>query len=142
MVTLSCLIVMASLFAQLSTTLPASAEPKAIEVLFFFYIAKLSFVFLCHTLLGYILYRRKRKESQDLIKNNKIHAEEGLTPVVPLKPFQYEPPVEKKYKISLNNIDQICAYGGILVEIGFLAYFFKHIFESRQKIIQILNQNN
>ena len=51
MVDLSCLIVIAALFSQISTTIPASANPKAIDYFFFYLILKLSVVFLHHLLL-------------------------------------------------------------------------------------------
>ena len=52
-VTLSLLIVVASLFAQTSSGFPKAAQPKIIELFFFYCIVKLFSVFLLHSIVGY-----------------------------------------------------------------------------------------
>ena len=139
MVTLSCLIVLASLFAQLSSTLPDSAEPKAIEVLFFFYIAKLSYVFLCHTFLGVIQIFKESKKSQS---KNGIEPIGNVIPFVPEKAFQYKSPEEEKkfskdVRRTLVIIDRVGVYLGLVVELIFLGMFTFYIVYMRD---QTLNQ--
>lgn len=63
MVTLSCLIVLASLFSQLSSTLPQSASAKALDIMFFGQIVHLSLVFVNHTILDIV---RRREDSNVL----------------------------------------------------------------------------
>ena len=50
-VTLSLLIVVASLFAQVSSGFPNAAQPKVIELFFFYCILKLFSVFLLHSIV-------------------------------------------------------------------------------------------
>ncbi|ROT73128.1 hypothetical protein C7M84_008444 [Penaeus vannamei] len=56
MVTLSCLIVVASLFSQIAATTPPSVTPKAIDIIFFCVIVRLFLIVLHHTIL-YLLQR-------------------------------------------------------------------------------------
>ena len=49
MVTLSCLIVVATLFSQVTSNIPASSTPKAIDVYFFYFIFRLFLIFFHHT---------------------------------------------------------------------------------------------
>ncbi|XP_068245366.1 uncharacterized protein [Palaemon carinicauda] len=51
MVTLSCLIVVAALFSQVAVTVPASAQPKIIDIFFFYCMIRLFVIFLHHTIL-------------------------------------------------------------------------------------------
>lgn len=69
--TLSCLIVLATLFSQMSSTLPQSATPKAIEIMFFAQISHLTLVFVNHTILNIV---RRREDSHVLLcpRNRKI----------------------------------------------------------------------
>ena len=61
MVDLSCLIVIAALFSQITTTIPPSANPKAIDYFFFYQILKLSLVFIHHLLVLTITTHFKEK---------------------------------------------------------------------------------
>ncbi|KAK7074026.1 hypothetical protein SK128_022558 [Halocaridina rubra] len=79
MVTLSCLIVVASLFSQVAVTVPASAQPKAIDIFFFYYMIRLFITCLHHTILFFLrVYVRSRKEKKarkeaiQVFKNNKV----------------------------------------------------------------------
>ena len=51
MVTLSCLIVEAGLYSQINSNMPASASPKAVDIFFFYNIARLFWVCLHHTII-------------------------------------------------------------------------------------------
>lgn len=63
MVTLSCLIVLASLFSQMSSTLPASASAKALDIMFIGQIIHLTLVFVNLTILDIV----RRKEDSDVL---------------------------------------------------------------------------
>lgn len=66
MVTLSCLIVVAALFAQIATTTPSSASPKAIDIIFFAIIIRLFMVVLHHTILFVLqVYKKRCQEAAD-----------------------------------------------------------------------------
>lgn len=54
-VTLALLIVVASLFSQVVTTLPSSPSPKAVEIFFFYIIVRLSYVYIMHTFVDRVL---------------------------------------------------------------------------------------
>lgn len=52
MVTLSLLIVVASLFSQVVSTLPSSVDIKYVDVYFFYCIVRLSFIYILHSISG------------------------------------------------------------------------------------------
>lgn len=54
-VTLSLLIVVASLFSQAVSALPSSSGLKCVEIFFFFIIVQLAFIFLSHTVVAQII---------------------------------------------------------------------------------------
>ena len=56
-VTLSLLIVVASLFSQVVSTLPASPTPKCLEWFFLIIITKLAFIFMLHTVVEHLIQR-------------------------------------------------------------------------------------
>ena len=56
MVTVICLIVMASLFSQITSTMPSSTETKAVDLFFFYFIIKLFTMCFFHTML-YLINR-------------------------------------------------------------------------------------
>lgn len=51
-ITLSLLIVLASLFAQVATSMPASPSPKLVDIFFFYCILRVSIVFFMHSSIG------------------------------------------------------------------------------------------
>lgn len=51
-VTLSLLIVLASLFSQLSSSLPSSADPKLIDIFFFYCCVRVGSIFIIHSLIN------------------------------------------------------------------------------------------
>lgn len=51
-VTLSLLIVLASLFSQLSSTLPSSADPKLVDIFFFYCCVRVGTIFIIHSLIN------------------------------------------------------------------------------------------
>ncbi|RXG72811.1 hypothetical protein Avbf_07785 [Armadillidium vulgare] len=75
-VTLQCLIVLASLFSQMSSTLPQSATAKAIEVMFFAQIAHLSLVFVNHTIVDIV--RRRENSHVLLLPRKKVNSDQKL----------------------------------------------------------------
>ena len=78
-VTLSLLIVVASLFSQMVSTIPQSPAPKCVEIFFFYIIIRLSFVFILHTLTDFISYRTKMKKKSS---NGQTEDSKGETGVV------------------------------------------------------------
>ena len=64
MVTLSCLIVVAALFSQVSSTIPSSPTPKSIDYYFFYFIWRLFFIFLHNTILFLLTKYRECKEKK------------------------------------------------------------------------------
>ena len=148
MVTLSCLIVLASLFSQLSSNLPDSPAPKAIEVLFFFYILKLSYVFMCHTFMALLRFHREAKEKQldqmygyhphakmAFNENLPTKADEPSINDFPLAPAKYITPAPKKYLCSMKIIDNICFYGGCALDVIFLGTGIIYINQERNRAI-------
>ncbi|MCL4144127.1 UNVERIFIED_CONTAM: hypothetical protein GTU68_064801 [Idotea baltica] len=84
-VTLSCLIVMSTLFAQTSSSLPASADPKLIDIWMFIHISLLFLVFIVHVGVIYI-----HKRSNHLSQEKKL----------PTDQVSYYSPIEK---IQMNS---------------------------------------
>ena len=74
MVDLSCLIVIAALFSQITTTIPLSANPKAIDYFFFYLIFELSLVFIHHLLL-LVFTKYYDKELKEIEKNHNIEVD-------------------------------------------------------------------
>lgn len=78
--TLSCLIVLATLFSQMSSTLPQSATAKAIEIMFFAQIAHLTLVFVNHTILDIV----RRREGTHVVlcpRNRRINGQKNLNAI-------------------------------------------------------------
>ena len=141
MVTLSCLIVLASLFSQLSSNLPDSPEPKAIEVFFFFYILRLSYDFWTHTIIAWLrIYRREKEEKQrqdDFLFDYRPHLfPRKKNPILPKSPEKlcshfYTEPKPIKYRFSLQKLDCLMNYFGMALEFSFLFCFFAYVMYSR-----------
>ena len=77
MVTVSCLIVISTLFSQVTTTIPASAEPKIIDIFFFYYIFHLFIVSLHHTVMhatsdGKVKIMNQGKQEDTSYKSNDL----------------------------------------------------------------------
>ncbi|XP_068248576.1 uncharacterized protein [Palaemon carinicauda] len=70
MVTLSCLIVITSLFGQVSSQVPVSAQPKLIDGYFFFAMMRLFICFLHHTILR--ILRILLEKNEEVNKERKI----------------------------------------------------------------------
>ncbi|MCL4147038.1 UNVERIFIED_CONTAM: hypothetical protein GTU68_052828 [Idotea baltica] len=90
-VTLSCLIVMATLFTQVSTTLPKSAEPKSIDIWMFAHIMVLLLVFVVHVCVI---------RSNENIKNrekNKVQVEES-----PQKLFHIRSKKKNRHQVEVS----------------------------------------
>lgn len=67
-VTLSCLIVMATLFSQVAVTSPPSASPKLMDIYFFYSILRLLVTFIHHSIYFHLhayVTRQQRKEDGD-----------------------------------------------------------------------------
>ncbi|XP_069974704.1 uncharacterized protein [Penaeus vannamei] len=63
-ITLSLLIVLASLFAQVATSMPASPSPKLVDIFFFYCILRVSLVFLLHSAIDRKKRDLERKEKE------------------------------------------------------------------------------
>ncbi|XP_042889458.1 uncharacterized protein LOC122264570 [Penaeus japonicus] len=76
-VTLSLLIVLASLFSQTSTTLPMSPTPKCIDFFFFYCILRVSVVFILHSCIEKSV--RSRNEQQTFVSRLNVTEPEDKT---------------------------------------------------------------
>lgn len=90
MVTLSCLIVIAALFAQVATTAPASASPKAIDIIFFVIIMRLFVVVIHHTVL-HLLQEHVRKSRKPIHSMPRKSEQEVPGPAFYMPPKNYVP---------------------------------------------------
>lgn len=63
-ITLSLLIVLASLFAQVATSMPDSPSPKLVDIFFFYCILRVSLVFLLHSAIDKRKRDLERKEGE------------------------------------------------------------------------------
>lgn len=79
MVTISCLIVVATLFSQLNTTMPTSAEPKAVDIFFFYYITRLFIVGIHHSFLYMRTFRADARREIELHGDQYLHTDDGQT---------------------------------------------------------------
>ena len=82
MVTLSCLIVIAALFSQVAASVPQSAQPKFIDVFFFFAMIRLFVCFLHHSILCtmQIILRRREQAKQEKDSNKVQKLPKGTRP--------------------------------------------------------------
>lgn len=106
MVTLSCLIVVAALFAQIATTTPASASPKVIDIIFLAIIIRLFFVVLHHSiyyLLRVYLKKCEEKRSRDAVQPLAVRKWAGASAELPAV---YTPPDVKLRKMPWEKSDE------------------------------------
>ena len=145
MVTLSCLIVLASLFSQLSTTIPNSPAPKIIEILFFYYIAKLSLIFAAHTYTAVVRFRRE--EEKENIYPNKlfeyrpqvredIKKESTLSPPTIATAWSVSKQIvnlnkQRKHFVSVKMLDKIFCYGGCVMDVTFMIALSAYVIYNR-----------
>jgi hypothetical protein len=68
MVTLSLLIVVASLFSQVVSTIPSSPSSKCVEIFFFYVTLRLAVVFVHHALINHLIsvQRSKSRKNEEL----------------------------------------------------------------------------
>ncbi|XP_047737925.1 acetylcholine receptor subunit alpha-type acr-7-like [Hyalella azteca] len=71
-VTLSLLIVVASLFSQVVATIPTSPSSKCVEIFFFYVILRLAFVFILHTLVDIIITREEMTKAKPVSKRKNL----------------------------------------------------------------------
>lgn len=64
MVTLSCLIVIASLFSQTTSSMPTTASPKIIDIYFMLYIQNLFYLCIHHTILYWLKLREQKFQDE------------------------------------------------------------------------------
>lgn len=69
-VTISLLIVVASLFSQVVSTLPSSPASKCVEIFFFYVTVRLAYVFLMHTLVDRVLAKSNNSEKNNLVSTS------------------------------------------------------------------------
>ncbi|MCL4126239.1 UNVERIFIED_CONTAM: hypothetical protein GTU68_029340 [Idotea baltica] len=72
-VTLSCLIVMAAFFTQISSSLPLSADPKLIDVWMFTHVCILFLVFEVHIIIIFLFIKSTRMKEEEEKKENKVY---------------------------------------------------------------------
>ena len=149
MVTLSSLIVLAALFSQMSSTLPDSPAPKAIEVFFFYYIARLSYVFACHTILWRLrccLYTNvnEQKEFNNELIEYRPHLKSRIVhPMIPKADAMDSQDCPTKTKcMPLRVIDKVCLYFGLTMDFIFLGLFFLFVATERNKRLSVIDYSN
>ncbi|XP_053633497.2 uncharacterized protein [Cherax quadricarinatus] len=76
-VTLSCLIVIAALYSQITFTIPQSSSPKVIDVYFFYFIVRLFKTFAHHSVLYLLENRRKKREERQRVENGEVSTTEN-----------------------------------------------------------------
>ena len=104
MVTLSCLIVEAGLYSQINSNMPASASPKAVDIFFFYNIARLFWVCLHHTInYRWLAYSKNKKTTGGSVAPATPVSKTEESPIriliVPEAPTYYAPN-EKKIGMS------------------------------------------
>nr|XP_045603292.1 uncharacterized protein LOC123761356 [Procambarus clarkii] len=78
-VTLSCLIVIAALYSQITFTIPQSSSPKIIDVYFFYFIVRLFKTFAHHSVLYLIRNYRKKMQENSRSENEVTPSETDKT---------------------------------------------------------------
>ena len=73
MVTLSCLIVLASLFSEMTSSLTQSATGKVLEIIFFYYIVRLSLIFTTHVILCGLRAKWLKKQLSIPFTGSSVH---------------------------------------------------------------------
>lgn len=129
-VTLSLLIVIASLFSQLSSTLPTAPTTKLVDYFFLFCIIKVGCVFILHSFIGKSLRNcQKKEEAEDLSyasKDNLITMKDPALDInmkiAWMNGARKDPPKKSRFNIPslVNNL----GFGVvILVDILIISYF-------------------
>ncbi|XP_063889635.1 uncharacterized protein LOC135116214 [Scylla paramamosain] len=129
MVTLSCLIVLASLLAQASATLPESASSKAIEVWFSYTIARMFLVSMVHT----AVYRAESTTPEE--RTAKIQSPLMLKVVSARSVAPQRKP--QKYPSKHDRAKRINHVGltvGLALDLVFIASYFAYILTIRNRI--------
>lgn len=70
MVTVSCLIVVATLFSQSTTSMPVSSDPTLMDSFFVYLIARLFLICLYHSLLNKRNLKREQQKANDKVEQN------------------------------------------------------------------------
>ncbi|XP_068207381.1 uncharacterized protein [Palaemon carinicauda] len=148
MVTLTCLIVIASLFSTTTSVTPNSATPKLVDIFFFFYIARLFMIFIIHSIQG-IMYKKRKMVKDGFQKNHeydnprlefekkwpisyakKKNLEKSLNREVklPLRgawedDVEVELRTDRSLKVPAMNIDKLGLVLGATIDGIFLLYF-------------------
>ncbi|XP_037775243.1 uncharacterized protein LOC119572296 [Penaeus monodon] len=159
MVTLSCLIVVAALFAQIATTTPFSACPKAIDMIFLAIIIRLFFVVLHHSIY-YLLRvyvqkceeRRTREPVKPLTVQKWVDVSADLPPVytppdVKLRKMPWkldeedeDRKTQRKNSKCLSSCDKIFNVLGIVVgllwDVLWVSLFYFFVLMERNHILQ------
>ena len=100
MVTLSCLIVEAGLYSQINSNMPASASPKAVDIFFFYNIARLFWVCLQHTINYRWLVFLANKKNENTSKNAANDTTLGSNKIIIPQPPIYYAPNEKQMAMN------------------------------------------
>ena len=147
MVTLSALIVLAALFSHMSSILPDSPAPKAIEVFFFYYIMRLSFVFASHTILWRLrrgrMSNKKKSDNYDELTDYKVRLHSVV--VCPLSSRKDSinrkmlPGLQKKQCISLKSLNKMALNLGLIVDFLFLGTFFSFIVIEKNRNLSVID---
>ena len=137
-VTVSLLIVVTALFAQISSSFPDVAQPKIIEIFFIYCIFRLFTFFVFHSIAMYI---HQRRIEDQIIQDNKVFT---ITESK-IKPIDYKPP---KYKPScfmtfnLKSMSKLFFFSGLLVDILFSVYHYISVGMVKQGVDEKFNSFN
>ncbi|XP_050729953.1 uncharacterized protein LOC127005238 [Eriocheir sinensis] len=96
MVTLSLLIVLASLFSQLSSTLPSSPVSKLVDHFFFYCIVRVSLIFLIHSSIELSLRSSRKAEDAKKDTSAVIHGDDPMLGIQMKLAWVSEPAKETK----------------------------------------------
>lgn len=160
MVTLSCWIVLASLFSQLNTNLPGSPSPKAIEILFCYYIVKLSYIFIAHTSLQLLQQRRMKNFLNSQItlvsslpaSTSSAASRVNISKVGPdlnMRNSKYlahghnkgKRPTSNNTPLSSETVNKVYFYLGIILDSCFIVVFFIYVYQARIKILNSFDEH-
>ena len=129
MVTLSCLIVIAALFSQVSSNTPASAIPKVLDYFFFYIIFRLFYIVCHHTFLQIIIHWTETKTSKHPAGSNSKQA------------WSNETKSEQLFKRRLIIFEVFACCFGIMMDILSGVLFVIIVIEDRMQTINSFEEN-
>ena len=138
MVTVSCLIVIATLFSQMTSNMPPSAQPKAVDIFFFFYICRMFLVCLNHT---YHYVRKWRREEK--LQNIKKEKEQGreLTGEE-MEEIKNEKDGEEEEKKKFANSTLLFQFVTFSLDAFLFAVYIIYIIQGRYEVTKFFTFDN